>query len=309
MSNEELVLKIQAGDDRKDLLEQLYTNNLGIIRNIVQRYSGVTDLDDLMQEAFFGIVKAAYQYDPERGAFTTYAGYWIHAVIRKYLESNGRTIRIPAATQSLIFKYRKIQEMYQKTMAGDPDPEYAAALLGVSKKTAERIIDESRILRIISLDTPIREDKGITYTDAIPDISDEGKTEETVIDKIQNEELKEVIWPIVDGLPPEQAEVIRKEYKEGKQRARIAQELHISPEAVGERKRAAFVALRRGKNRKILEEYWKLEASSYKHTGFRSFSESFTSNTENMAMRLLELRKKYEDFDDVLKILKDEYGI
>jgi len=41
---------------------------------------------DIMQEAMFGLTKAAHRFDPERETkFITYAGWWIHQAIKKSL--------------------------------------------------------------------------------------------------------------------------------------------------------------------------------------------------------------------------------
>ena len=57
MTNEELVHEYQAGN--REVIEQLYLQNSGMIEKIVRRYSGVEELEDLRQESYFGLVKAA----------------------------------------------------------------------------------------------------------------------------------------------------------------------------------------------------------------------------------------------------------
>ena len=57
MTNEQLVLEYQAGN--REALEQLYLQNMKLIDKIIRRYGGNGELEDLRQESYFGIVKAA----------------------------------------------------------------------------------------------------------------------------------------------------------------------------------------------------------------------------------------------------------
>ena len=65
MTNEEIVARIQSGASSTELLEVLYIQNIGIINIICRKLSvksGV-DIEDLTQEAYFGLVKATMSYD------------------------------------------------------------------------------------------------------------------------------------------------------------------------------------------------------------------------------------------------------
>lgn len=93
MSNEDLVLMIQRNEDKARHLGELYEQNRGIIAIIAKRYSEYAEIEDLMQESFFGLSEAAARWDPEAGTrFISYASYWIRAAIISYLRK-----REPAA--------------------------------------------------------------------------------------------------------------------------------------------------------------------------------------------------------------------
>ncbi len=48
------------------------------------------DLNEMVQEGYFGLIKAAQKYDPGKGQFSTYATRWIRKFIRKFrLRSQG----------------------------------------------------------------------------------------------------------------------------------------------------------------------------------------------------------------------------
>ena len=67
MSNEDLVLMIQGNEDKARHLGELYEQNRGAIANIAKRYSEYAEIEDLMQESFFGLSEAAARWDPEAG--------------------------------------------------------------------------------------------------------------------------------------------------------------------------------------------------------------------------------------------------
>ena len=93
MSNEELVLMIQRNEDKARHLGELYEQNKGVIAIIAKRYSEYAEIEDLMQESFFGLSEAAARWNPEAGTkFISYASYWIRAAIISYLRK-----REPAA--------------------------------------------------------------------------------------------------------------------------------------------------------------------------------------------------------------------
>ena len=74
MTNEELVALIQAGDHVSENMTMLYQQNRRFIAGLALPFSNSVELDDLMQEAYFGLEKAVSKYDPTLGyAFLTYA--------------------------------------------------------------------------------------------------------------------------------------------------------------------------------------------------------------------------------------------
>lgn len=72
MTNEQLAVSAKNGD--VSAMEQLYTNNRGLIFHSVRPYRRMGyDTDDLMQEAYFALIKAVYSYKEDSGyKFTSY---------------------------------------------------------------------------------------------------------------------------------------------------------------------------------------------------------------------------------------------
>ena len=126
MTNEELVALIQAGDHVQDNMGLLYQQNRRFITGIALPFSSSVELDDLMQEAYFGLEKAVSKYDPTLGyAFLTYAENHIRLSIQRYCQNCGRLKRVPVHVLEQISKYQKFRSDFQAVVGDEPtDEEY-----------------------------------------------------------------------------------------------------------------------------------------------------------------------------------------
>jgi RNA polymerase sigma factor (sigma-70 family) len=84
----------QRGDARAR--EQLIASQLPFVVYVAKQYQarGI-DLEDLVQLGNVGLIRAAAKFDPRKGRFSTYAGWWIRHFIRIELERHASQIRLP----------------------------------------------------------------------------------------------------------------------------------------------------------------------------------------------------------------------
>ncbi|OIO81241.1 hypothetical protein AUJ84_01565 [Candidatus Pacearchaeota archaeon CG1_02_32_132] len=90
--------------------DTLVESNLGFVVHISKQYQGRgVNLADLVQGGNFGLIRAAENYDPNKGTrFTTYAIKWIKLGVRKVIADNGMNqIRTPTDVFILIPKVKK----------------------------------------------------------------------------------------------------------------------------------------------------------------------------------------------------------
>jgi RNA polymerase primary sigma factor len=95
---------------------------------------------DLVQEGQIGLLRAIDRFDPNRGfRFGTYATYWIRQSISRYVQDQGRTIRIPVHMLERLVKAKRVSEALRAKNGEDPTPQELAAALETDVASVERV--------------------------------------------------------------------------------------------------------------------------------------------------------------------------
>ena len=138
LNNEEIVEQFQMGN--QNALSALVEKNQGLVRSrasyFFRSHGNDLDLEDLVQSGMLGMIRAAEKFDLSLGyKFTTYAYKWIDKAIRKAINKEGHTIRIPAG------KYLKLNKLKQILKANpEASDEEIYRILeneGINKKQAD----------------------------------------------------------------------------------------------------------------------------------------------------------------------------
>lgn len=133
LTNEQLVIRIKAGEDVAGNMEQLYNQVRRFIHVLAWKYRDSGELEDLEQEGYLALYPAIDGYDPAQGVkFLTYAEYHIKQRMRRYLQMNGSCLRLPVHCLEKVQQYKRFCSSFQQEYGREPlDREAAANLLSL----------------------------------------------------------------------------------------------------------------------------------------------------------------------------------
>lgn len=288
MNNEDLVRQIKEGN--RESIEQLFRNNRGLIVSVAAHYVSYEEMEDLIQEGFFGLIKAAELWEEEKGAaFSTYAIYWIKQSMIRYIENNGNMLRLPAYRRQRVQSYKKLFETFNKDFGRDPSPAEICAALGITPDQIDTVRQDASALSIRSMSEPLNDEDSITLGDTVADPSDQMGD---VLDRIQNEQLARILWRMVDELEKVESDAIKGKYIDGMQYSEIAQ--HLGLKDPGQARNITVKALHKLRNSKDLKKlkafYEEYISLSYQCTGLNYFKHTHTSSPERAAIILIDSR-------------------
>lgn len=159
----ELARKIKAGD--KKAREKLINCNMRLAIQIgviwyrrVRQVAITVSLEDMIQDALAGMMHAADLYNPDKDIkFSTYAKHFCSQGVRKGLELNGRTIKVPMRVVTYAAAVRKIVVKLQATLGRMPTPEeiYECSEHKFSLRRIQKYVEILRNTLIRSLDMPL----------------------------------------------------------------------------------------------------------------------------------------------------------
>jgi RNA polymerase sigma-32 factor len=152
--------------------QRLVTSNLRLVIKIAFQYHRQwANVLDLIQEGNVGLVEALSRYDPYREIrFSSYAQYWIRAMILRFLLDNFRLVRLGStrAGRKLFFQLQKERD---RLIAEGIDPTEArlAERLGVAAKEIQAV-DQHMRAPALSLHAPAGdEEDGRTLAEVVPE--------------------------------------------------------------------------------------------------------------------------------------------
>jgi RNA polymerase sigma-32 factor len=116
----------------------LILSNLRLVVKIAREYQRRwTNLLELIQEGNVGLSEAIIRYDPYRNVkFTSYAQYWIRAMILNYLMNHFQPVRIGStrAGRKLFYNLKKARAKLAREGFLNPTPALIAQELGVDER-------------------------------------------------------------------------------------------------------------------------------------------------------------------------------
>ena len=212
-------------------------------------------MNDLIQEAGLGLMKAADKFDPDRGVrFSTYAVWWIKASIQEYVMRNWSMVRTGSTSsqKSLFFNMRRVQARIEREAMAKGDEldghqlrEMIAHEVGVPLRDVEMM--QGRLAGSdFSLNaTQSAEDEGREWVDTIED--DAPQAEELVEQSLDQDALRSWLAQAMAALNERERFIVqeRKLREVPRTLECLGQELNLSKERVRQLEAAAFQKMRK----------------------------------------------------------------
>ena len=212
-------------------------------------------MNDLVQEAGLGLMKAADKFDPDRGVrFSTYAVWWIRASVQDYVMRNWSMVRTGSTSsqKSLFFNLRRVRAQLErdaaqqgKRLTGYEMRQRIATEMGVPLRDVEMM--EGRLAGSdFSLNaTQSVEEEGREWIDTLED--DSAQASELVQASHDTEALRDWLVAAMSALKPREQFILRerKLHDDPRTLESLGQELGLSKERVRQLEAAALQKMRK----------------------------------------------------------------
>ena len=213
-----LFRELRARND-PNLRAKLIEAHLGLVDYLARRFAGRGEpLDDLVQVATIGLVKAVDRFDPERAVeFSTYATPTIVGELKRHFRDKGWAVRVPRRLQELNLRLGSVIAQLSQDLQRSPTVTEIAKAAGTTEDEVLEGLDSAHAYSLISLDAAVGED-GLSYYEQIGD-------EDGAIEALED---RASVAPLLSELPARERRMLYLRFFKGMTQSEIAEQLGIS---------------------------------------------------------------------------------
>lgn len=224
-----------ASDQRADIAEQtnlllarrgepgvrdeLVMLHRPLVEYLARRFAGRGEpLDDLIQVASIGLLKAIDNFDIERGAaFASYATPTMIGELKRHFRDRGWAIRVPRSLQELGLRLRDVIANAGQELGRSPTIAEIAVRAEVSEEEVLEAMEAMRAYSTTSLDAPLdEEDRG-----ALDTLGEEDASLELLV-------RWHSVSDLIKALPERERKILGMRFVRGMTQSEIAEEIQIS---------------------------------------------------------------------------------
>lgn len=200
------------------LRDELVSAHLGLAEYLARRFANRGEpLDDLVQVASLGLLKALERFDPERGVeFSTYATHTIVGELKRHFRDKGWSIRAPRRMQELYLRLGKVVAVMGQELGRSPTIPELAMEVKVSEEEVLEALEAGQAYRSTSLDVATEEGEPLATR-----LGGEDPT-------LEDAERRATLSPLLAQLTPRERLILQMRFFDGLTQSEIASRLEIS---------------------------------------------------------------------------------
>ena len=134
---------------------------LPLARQLARRYQrGGEPLDDLIQVASLGLLKAIDRFEPDRPtAFSSFAVPTILGELKRHFRDRGWSVRVPRDLQEMAVRVERVTEDLAHELGRAPSPAEIAEHISATTEQVMEAREAAGAYRAVSLDRPRDDDE------------------------------------------------------------------------------------------------------------------------------------------------------
>jgi RNA polymerase sigma-B factor len=220
---EDLVIALQQTsdpDEQQRLRHRMVVVNVPVATSIALRYrSRGESVEDLVQAAHLGLVKAVNGFDPGRGRdFLAYAVPTISGEVKRHFRDQGWDIRPPRRVQELRAQVDHASRELTQRLGRSPRLSEIASFLGAPEDDVVECIASADLYHVHSLDAPVAGADDLAVKDTLGDVDPMLGQIDDVLS----------VRPLLDSLPPRDRRILALRYFGGWTQQQIADDVGVT---------------------------------------------------------------------------------
>ena len=206
--------------ERKRLQDEVVVLHMGLARAIAARYRGrgIAE-DDLIQAASMALLKAARNFDADRGVeFLSYAVVTMKGEVKRQFRDFGWMVRPPRPIQKLQADLSRADGELTHRLGRSPTVAEVAAHLGVAEEDVVEALSADGCFTPTSLDTPV----GSEGTGVLGELLADDNS------AMNEAEARVMLAPAVRALPERDREILYLRFFKQQTQSQIAREVGVT---------------------------------------------------------------------------------
>ncbi len=211
----------ETGD--KVLRDEIVASQVGLAEYLARRFKNRGEpIEDLIQVALLGLLKAVERFDPGRGLeFSTFATPTIVGELKRHFRDKGWAVRVPRRVQELHLRMGTVVNNLSQELGRSPTIPEIAKRAEVSVDEVLEAMEAGRAYRFSSIDAPTGDDEDRAASPAATQLGED----DTGLEEVEQRML---LSPLIASLPKREQMIIHLRFFRGMTQSEIASRLGIS---------------------------------------------------------------------------------